>query len=156
MSYLDQLVTREDALYAPLILRVGNAKTISALGPIVYDDVLRAAQTDTDVTSGVIRRSSRQAALGAMGLWIDPDNKDFSEQEKAAMTRILVDALLMSEQLPFAAQYRTMEILIEALGHSDDPAVARTLTTWMAKAPSSPRRTTAEAAAAVERRAQKD
>lgn len=154
LAYLDEITDPRDIVHKATILRVGNARAISALGPAVYDEVMAIAGSPSDETVGLVRHSRRLAALGALGLWIGRESVHFTPQEKTAMTDVLTHALATANELPFSSQYRTMEVLIDALSHSDQPEVARVLRTWQETAPSSLRSPARAAAAAVAGNAQ--
>ena len=122
-QYLDRIVVPEDTPFAPMVLQLANARAISRLGHAVKDDVLRSAQTEQSPI-GVDHHLPQREAIGAIGLWIDPANTEFSAAEKSEMNALLIHQL---SQFGPSSGSVIPGAIVDALSHSDQAEAARAL-----------------------------
>ena len=154
-GYMDRLVDRNDVEFKSTILRYGNAAAIAKLGPAVKHDVV--AMLGAPSIHGLRHQyNAQEAALGALGLWIDPSNTDFSPAEKANFTGIVTGVLPVLTNTADKHQYRLAEGALKALSHAEGAEAEASVRRWMASQPNGAlQRLAASSADAIHKRTQK-
>jgi len=135
-SYLNRIVDPEkDLVHSKLILEFGAAETVAKLGRTVENDVaglLREGQ--------VASRPAGEAAIKAayaLGFWIDPGSRVFSDQEKERLISLLAENLPTLGELEhlrspfFSLRNNLAYAILASLGRSNSGAAKQAIQEWL-------------------------
>jgi hypothetical protein len=159
-TYLDAIVDpARDAQYTGMILKHGNGLAISKLGPTVKSRVLDMASVQQPAEPF---HDPQIEAFRALGYWLLATESRFTTDEKAQFTAQLLRTLPPADTVAGGRETFMARTIIQALGNSSRPDVAKALLTWAqvnqsTREYASPLAANAKTAAfSVEKRVQRD
>jgi hypothetical protein len=127
-AYLDKIVDpARDSAETAMILKHGNGLAISKFGPTVKSRVIEMASAPQPTEPF---HDPQIEAFRALGFWLLPSESKFTADEKAELTTLLLNALPPADKVAGGRETAMTRAILQSLGNSTNPAVARTLRTW--------------------------
>jgi hypothetical protein len=117
-----------DASAAPIILRQANGAAMARSGRAAKDDVVKAARTTSSQDAD--RHDTQSEAIRALGLWIHPSNKEFSDAEKSEFIEIIFAALPPGDNVPGGRMHALTRACLQALANARDENAKQRVIAW--------------------------